>query len=151
MKQILIIAIGSALFFSCKNNTKSNPQEKLVQTEKNEKEALQSDELQLNSNAKWSVNEEMKPYVLKGEESVNTYLQTKNTDYISLAKQLKELNEKLIKSCTMEGPSHDELHKWLHPHLEMVAVLESAPNADKAKEKVEQIAISYQTYHLYFN
>ena len=151
MKQILIIAIGSALFFSCKNNTQSNPQEKIVQTEKNQKEALQSDELQLNSNAKWSVNEEMKPYVLQGEESVNTYLQTKNTEYISLAKQLKELNEKLIKSCTMDGPSHDELHKWLHPHLEMVATLESSPNADKAKEKVEKIANSYQTYHLYFN
>jgi hypothetical protein len=151
MKQILIIAIGSTLFFSCKNNTQPSGQEKIVQTEKNQKKVLQSDELQLNSNEKWTVNEEMKPYVLQGEEIVNTYLQTKNNDYIYLAKQLKELNEKLIKSCTMEGSSHNELHKWLHPHLEMVAALESSSNADKAKEKVEKIANSYQTYHLYFN
>lgn len=134
----------------CKNETETIGEEKLVETEQVQKSNV-ADKLQLNANEKWLVNDEMKPFVLKGEELVNSYLQTNNTDYIALAKQLKELNNNLIKSCTMEGPSHDELHKWLHPHLEMVGALETTIDTDEAKETTKNIAKSYQTYHQYFN
>jgi len=97
------------------------------------------------------VNEEMKPFVMKGEELVNSYIQNNHTDYKALAQQLKEQNNKLIKSCTMDGKSHDELHKWLHPHLEIVKALEDEKDATKASEIVLQLQKSYQDYHQYFN
>ncbi len=93
----------------------------------------------------------MKPFVVKGEELVNSYIQNKQTDYKALAQQLIEQNNQLIKSCTMNGKSHDELHKWLHPHLEIVNALEEEKDAAKANEIVLQLQKSYQDYHQYFN
>lgn len=97
------------------------------------------------------MNEEMKPFVMKGEELVNSYIQDNQTDYKALAQQLIEQNNQLIKSCTMNGKSHDELHKWLHPHLEIVNALEEEKDAAKANEIVLQLQKSYQDYHQYFN
>lgn len=92
-----------------------------------------SEAVELNSGKKWIVNDEMKPFVAKGEGLVTTYLQSSHTNYNELAQQLKEQNNQLIKSCTMKGKSHDELHKWLHPHLELVEALEKSANENEAK------------------
>lgn len=51
----------------------------------------------------------------------------------------------------MDGKSHDELHKWLHPHLEIVKALENETDATKANGFVLQLQYSYQHYHQYFN
>lgn len=93
----------------------------------------------------------MKPFVIKGEELVNNYIKNKKTDYKILAENLKDQNTQLIKSCTMSGKSHDELHKWLHPHLEIVKALENETDEIKAGEIVKQLQHSYQEYHNYFN
>ena len=58
-------------------------------------------------------------------------------------------NDELINSCTMDGKSHDELHKWLAPHLELVEKLGASDDAE-AKELVSKLADSYKTYHEYF-
>lgn len=50
----------------------------------------------------------------------------------------------------MDGKSHDELHKWLHPHLEIVKTLENETDATKANEVVAQLQHSYKEYHEYF-
>ncbi len=106
--------------------------------------------LTLNSGEKWIVNQEMKPFVMKGEEMVQIYLKNDTKDYKTLASNLKEANNNLIKSCTMEGKSHDELHKWLHPHLELVTALENAENQDEANNLVNELNESYHTYAAYF-
>lgn len=151
MKQIFLVAISSVVLMSCKNEVKSTDSEKTTEIEQVQTSNESSDKIELNNNEKWAVNDEMKPYILQGEELVNSYLQTNNTDYVGLAKQLKELNTKLIKSCTMEGKSHDELHKWLHPHLELVGKLENAPDAENGKVVAKQVSDSYATYHQHFN
>lgn len=51
----------------------------------------------------------------------------------------------------MHSPSHDELHKWLHPHLEMFGNLETTINVEKARKTTTNICKSHQTYHQYFN
>ncbi len=50
----------------------------------------------------------------------------------------------------MNGKSHDELHKWLHPHLENVKTLENETEATKANKMVLDLQHSYQQYHKYF-
>lgn len=107
--------------------------------------------LALNSGEKWVVNEEMKPFVMKGEEMVQNYIKTDSKDYKALASKLKEVNGQLIKSCTMDGKSHDELHKWLHPHLELVSTLEQASDSNEADKTVHELKASYDTYAEYFN
>ena len=156
MKKVLLLAVGTMLVYSCNKSA-----DKTTTTEAStEMEAPMQDEhqtsgesaaIRLDNNQKWMVNNEMKPFVMKGEQLVNSYVETKQTDYKMLAKQVKEQNEKLIKSCTMDGASHDELHKWLHPHLELTKKLESEKDAAMADATVKDLQKSYLQYHEYFN
>jgi|SRR5690625_1081477 len=136
------------LFVSCKNEKNSKDAQEEIKTEQHHEN--ETSDLQLDGDQRWYVNEEMKPFVRSGEESVKKYLENNSKDYKNLAAQLKEKNNQLIKSCTMTGRSHDELHNWLHPHLELVAELAKTENPDQAEEIVHQIEQSYQTYHQYF-
>ena len=95
------------------------------------------------------VNDEMKPFIQKGAELVDAFIADGQSDYKRLAEQVKDQNTQLIKSCTMDGKSHDELHKWLHPHLDLVKRLET--DSSSAPQIVKQLQDSYRTYHRYFN
>lgn len=109
-----------------------------------------SDALELDNGNRWKVNEEMKVFVQGGENLVQAYLADGGSDHAALARQVKEQNDQLIKSCTMQGKSHDELHKWLHPHIAMVKELANETDAAKASERVSELQHSYALYHQYF-
>ncbi len=151
MKKVILLASACIFLFSCANNSEKAPssEETLTQGEHSHDES--SAPIELNNGEKWAVNEEMKPFVLKGEELVNTFVQNSETDYKALASKVKEQDDQLVKSCTMDGKSHDELHKWLHPHMELVEKLEKSEDAEKAKAAVAELQASYQAYHQYFN
>lgn len=146
-----MFGISVTLLWSCSNS----PDQSTVHQEAENYTAHIHDEssetIELNDGEKWIVNEEMKPFVSKGEELVNQYIQDDKTDYKALAEQVKEQNSQLIKSCTMDGKSHDELHKWLHSHLSIVDALENETNMAKANARVSELQHSYQQYHEYFN
>ena len=158
-KSILLLFISlSFTWISCNNNQTTNPAKEESAAPAPEQEAEKHDHhnddataaIELNNGERWAVNNEMKPYVTAGTELVDNFIKTGNSDYAALAKQLKEQNDKLIKSCTMEGKSHDELHKWLHPHLELVKELEEEKDAAKNKEVVTHLKDSYEMYNKYF-
>lgn len=151
MKNIVVFGISVLFLWSCNNSTKKSETQQKTENHAEQHSGTITQEIELHNGEKWLVNEEMKPFVLKGEELVNVYIQDGKTDYKTLAQQLKDQNNQLIKSCTMEGKSHDELHKWLHPHLEIVKTLEDETDTTKAKEIVEKLQHSYQQYHQYFN
>lgn len=151
MKKSFLVALSVFALVSCKNNSEATVSTTETEIEHTATQAGESDALALNNNEKWLVNDEMKPFVMKGEETVAFYIKENKTDYKQLAKDLKEENSKLIKSCTMDGASHDELHKWLHPHLQLVERLSEIDNPEKANVLVSEIEASYQLYHTYFN
>lgn len=78
------------------------------------------------------------------------YLETGDKDYHALAKGLKRQNEQLIKSCTMEGRGHDELHKWLHPHMTLIEKLARTNESSEAQMIVQQLEESFRLYNSYF-
>ncbi len=149
MKKITISLLSLSFFiFSCGNNSHENAEvhsETAAHEEYDHDKAKQS--IELNNGQKWKVNTEMIPYVLDAEKAFREY---DNIDYKGLAKKLEEKNQGLIKSCTMDGKSHDELHKWLHPHLELVKSLSEAGEIKNANEIIEQLKESFKTYHTYF-
>ncbi|MBW7891309.1 MAG: hypothetical protein H3C48_09875 [Chitinophagaceae bacterium] len=151
MKRILFLVIITFVLYNCNTHPESQATEQETASTEGEADENIPMVIELDNGNKWTVNDEMKPFVSKGEELVNSYLQSQQTDYKQLAQQLKEENNQLIKSCTMDGRSHEELHKWLHPHLEMVEELAKEEDAGKAKELVAQLQKSYETYHQYFN
>ncbi len=154
-KTLLFIVAGFFLV-SCNNKPAqdvSATEEHLTESEAADEDdhADISGEIELENGQKWVVNEEMKPFIIKGEELVNTYVADKGSDYAQLAKNLVLENGKLIKSCTMQGKSHEELHKWLNPHMLLVEDLEDAQNPDEANEVVQKLIASFKLYHQYFN
>ena len=151
MKKSILVALSIFALISCKNNSEETVTTTETVTEHIETNADASDKIRLNNNEKWIVNEEMKPFVVNGQELIALYTKENKTDYKKLAADLKAENSKLIKSCTMDGASHDELHKWLHPHLDLVNRLAEIDNPEKAKVLIAEIAASYQMYHEYFN
>jgi len=105
--------------------------------------------LQLNQGEKWKVNDEMMPYLSAMQEMILNYDETSG-DYKTLATSLAGHNKKLIKSCTMQGESHDQLHLWLHPYLELVDNLNNAKSSDEASAIINQIKESFITFKNYF-
>jgi len=109
-----------------------------------------SEEISLNNGEKWAVNAEMKPFVNESEKMVNDFLSHHQKDYQKLAQEITAKNDQLIKSCTMNGKSHEELHKWLAPHLKLVEQLSKEKDPVQAENIVHELENSYKTYHHYF-
>lgn len=148
MKKINILSLSLLVFLSTSScNHSENHEhgdEHATHQEHGDKHA---EAIELNAGEKWTVNAEMTPFVVESEKLLNDY---DNSDYKLLAQNLKENNTKLIKSCTMDGKSHDELHKWLAPHLDLVKALGKAENEDEANGIIADLGKSFETYHTYF-
>lgn len=150
MSKLILLSISSFVLFSCND---SSTKTKVVEENNTQTEEHYHDDgeaIELNNGEKWAVNEEMKPYVLQGSELIDTYIQQNESDYKALAQSVTDQNNQLIQSCTMDGKSHDELHKWLHPHLELTQELAEIENEENAKQLVSELQNSYREYHKYF-
>ncbi len=150
MKKTILLGLSTFLLWGCNNSSEKSATDQQEDIHVTHQQDDSSEAIELDNGEKWLVNEEMKPFVQKGAELVNAYIEENKTGFKELAGQLQEENNQLIKSCTMDGKSHDELHKWLHPHLELVKELENESDAVKAKEIVKQLQHSYQEYGDYF-
>lgn len=151
MKYITSILLISSLLMSC-GNASDNESKEQKETALHETQSHDdnSETVSLNNGEKWVVNEEMKPHLHEAKDILNLYTASQSEDYKTLAAQLKEKNSGLIKSCTMEGESHDELHKWLHPHMELIESLSKAESTEEANEIIADLQASFSSYDQYF-
>lgn len=141
---IYVIAMVVFTVTSCKNNANHNHDQ--THTDAADHQVV----IELNDGVKWAVNAEMKPFILESESMLNAYVANGSTDYKTLAKELTDKNSGLIKSCTMDGKSHDELHKWLQPHMALIESLQDADNADAADKIINELKSSFELYNQYF-
>lgn len=149
---ILSIILGVVLV-ACENNVKRTGEntDHVTIEETHHHDTLSGGVIELKDGEKWEINAEMKPYLKRGEELVNAFIEKGGENYSALSEELEVQNQKLIKSCTMEGQSHIELHKWLAPHLSLVAQLKKAGDASEASDIVHKIAQSYREFNHYFH
>lgn len=131
VQKLILILVGMTIIFSCNSNH-------------------QKGDINLNNGEKWKVNSEMTPHIEKGSEILNAFISQHDKDYLKLAESLKEQNEALIQSCTMKGESHDELHKWLHPHMELIEELANAKDFNEAEPVITKLENSFKTFHNHF-
>ncbi|MBF8456757.1 hypothetical protein IV494_06130 [Kaistella sp. G5-32] len=165
MKKLILSAIlGLAILVSCekKQETVTDENNNMAKTERNasEEHATEDHEksedhdksvkLELNKGEKWPVNNEMKPFITETETLLNSY-KPENGDYKMLATNLNAANEKLVKSCTMTGTPHENLHVWLAPHMKEIEKLQKADNREDANKIVGELKESMEKYHEYFN
>lgn len=165
MKKIsyfVAVIIATSMMVGCSGNGASTQEEQQTEVVESPKDSPSEEHdhhneaiegIVLKNGEKWQVNAEMKPFLKEGASLVTRFLEKpakEIKDYTTLAANLKAQNDQLIQSCTMKGESHDELHKWLHPHLELVKALSEATDIEAAKEDVEKIKKSYSDFNIYF-
>ncbi|TYB76677.1 hypothetical protein ES676_04850 [Bizionia saleffrena] len=108
-----------------------------------------SNDIELNNGNKWQANFETNDGVERMKESIKTQSTNSLEDYKTLAKQLSDDKNYVVKNCTMTGASHDNLHIWLLPLMAKIDALSEAKTTKEAsqlKHSIEQNVNAYNTY-----
>ncbi len=163
-KPILITALISALLISC-NETKHKEestdtvettegihehQMEKIATENHAMNNAWTDEIKLDNGYKWQANPETTEGVDKMLSLVKSSDPKTVEDYHSLASKLNEDKNFVVKKCTMEGPSHDNLHIFLHPLIEKIEALNKVSTKDEGAQVTKSIKENLDGYYNYF-
>ncbi len=163
-KTILTAVIISALLISC-NETKEKSENietveptEAVHEHHGEEMAAEThpinnawmDEISLDNGNKWDANLETTQGVDKMLDMVRSSDLKTVEDYHTLASKLNEEKNVVVKKCTMEGPSHDNLHVFLHPLIEKIEALGKVSTTDEGAEVTSSIKDNLKGYYVYF-
>ncbi|HBC03538.1 MAG: hypothetical protein CL528_10950 [Aequorivita sp.] len=163
-KTILTTAIISALLISCNETKHKQESTDIVETTEGvhehdmeemaeETHALNNawvNEIKLDNGNKWEANLETTEGVDKMLNLVKSSAPKTVEDYHALASKLNEDKNVVVKKCTMEGPSHDNLHVFLHPLIEKIEALGKVSNTDEGAETLASIKENLEGYYNYF-
>lgn len=155
-KTKIIVALFSVglLMASCDSKGHDEHSEQDDHTEMESHEGHDHDEaskeLGLNDGQKWKINPEMMVHLDDMKSQVSTFDAASKKDYAALGESLSANINLLTSSCTMTGESHDELHKWLHPYIELVGELSEAKDDASAKVVFGKIQKSIATFNQFF-
>lgn len=106
--------------------------------------------MSLNNGVKWEMQPELMVNVGNMESIIDSVNNLESKDYAQIATELESETTNLINGCTMKGDSHNELHKWLEPHLAMVKDLKATTSADEAEAILSEIYASFTMLREYF-
>lgn len=163
-KTILSLAILSALLISCNETKHKHENTDTVETtegvHEHEMEEMAAEthamdnawvnEIKLDNGNKWEANLETNEGVDKMLNLVKTSDPKTVEDYHALASKLNEEKNYVVKKCTMEGPSHDNLHVFLHPLIEKIEALGKVSSTDEGAEVTANIQENLEGYYDYF-
>jgi hypothetical protein len=77
-------------------------------------------------------------------------LHVEQRDHVALVDSLFVDIDQLVAACDMKGKAHDVLHEWLMPHMQLAQDLERAKDPIGADSLLHVLALSSDTYDLYF-
>ncbi len=151
---MIILLLATTIMIGCKNTEKQEEHQspkKVAQAQ--ETDILSTawmDDMQLDDGAKWKANIETTEGVVKMQSLINTHSTVTIEDYHELAGKLNEVKNKLVKECTMKGPSHDNLHIWLYPLVEKIGALSEVNTLAEAAEIKQSIIDNLNSYTKFF-
>ncbi len=105
----------------------------------------------LNNDIKWQANIKTTDGVRKMLTLIKDSKTTTIDDYKKLGVTLNNAKNTVVKDCTMEGASHDNLHVWLHPLIEKIELLQKIQNAEEGAQLTSNIKMHLEGYYDYFN
>ncbi|TVZ28721.1 hypothetical protein JM83_3868 [Gillisia sp. Hel_I_86] len=165
MKKVnFITMIFSVFLLGCKENKQANDStndaEKATSVPKQEtkKSPVQSsamnnawvDEIKLDSGSKWQANMETTQGVDKMLDLIKSSDLKTLEDYHRLATKLNEEKNFVVKECTMQGASHDNLHVFLLPLVEKIEALSNTSTLSQATIITYRIEENLEGYYTYF-
>ncbi|MFD1550778.1 hypothetical protein DNU06_05740 [Putridiphycobacter roseus] len=144
--KILILTTALFILTSCGDNKPTiNKQESL------EKIATENPYgLVLNQGKKWQVNPEMMQHVKSMEADIKSYADKNLSTYSELGKKLNGHIRGLTSSCTMKGQSHEELHKWLLPFIDLKKEFIQSASAEEYQVNYQKIVAAMEIFNQYF-
>ncbi|MEO8932714.1 MAG: hypothetical protein ABI295_00275 [Xanthomarina sp.] len=164
-KTILSIAMLAFILTSCNNSKKEEQAEEQILQDEIEVVAHDNhgqdhaslvlnnnwmDDIQLDNGDKWLANIETTDGVNDMLKLISENKTETVEDYLSLANKLNDRKNTLVKECTMDGPSHDNLHVFLHPLIEKIAVLLKTETTEAGAETLKSITDNLNAYTTYF-
>ena len=105
----------------------------------------------LNNGIKWQANKETNDGVMTMLTKINEAKTSTTADYKKLGDTLNDVKNTVVKECTMKGPSHDNLHVWLHPLIEKIEMLQKTENTEEGVYLISNIKKHLEGYYEYFN
>ncbi|MCB0466463.1 MAG: hypothetical protein KDC78_12445 [Aequorivita sp.] len=163
-KTILTTAIISAFLISCNETKHKEESTETVETtegvhEHHEEEMATEthsmnnawvNEIKLDNGSKWEANLETTEGVNKMLSLIKASEPKTVEDYHALASKLNEDKNVVVTKCTMEGPSHDNLHVFLHPLIEKIEALGKVSTVQEGAEVTTSIKENLEGYYNYF-
>ena len=153
IKSILMMGI-LALFVSCSSNEEGGKSEVAAHNEETETATHhhegQEHAITLNHGEKWKVDQDMMGYIHTMEKLLNDFNGSSLSDYQTLSAEINKNLDLLTSNCTMTGPAHDELHKWLLPFIEEAGKLSKAETKSDAEESYRRLKESFNILNTYF-
>lgn len=159
-KTLLTAAIFSAFLISCNDTKPKNENGENVEATESLHEHNAADmalinndwinEITLDNGNKWNANLETNDGVEKMLSLVEASEKKSVEDYHALANDLNETKNFVVKECTMKGPSHDNLHVFLHPLIEKIDALGKASTVEQGSLITASIKENLEAYSNYF-
>ena len=158
-KTILTATIISALLVGCNETKSKENHSETMHTEKShdkhgDEVAVMgnswTNDIKLDKGSKWDANLETTESVMKMTSIIANNPTKIVEDYHSLSTELNEVKNYLVKNCTMEGASHDNLHVFLHPLIEKIGALGKVTNVEEGEKIKNSIKENLDAYSKFF-
>ena len=163
-KTILTTAFISALLIGCTETKHKSEKTETVETIEgihgHEMEEMSVEthtinnawmnDIKLDNGSKWDANVETTEGVAKMLNLVKSQVPKTVEDYHALAGRLNEEKNMVVKKCTMKGPSHDNLHVFLHPLIEKIEALGKVSTIAEGAKISASIKENLEGYYDYF-
>lgn len=109
-----------------------------------------TNEIQLDHQTRWSANPETTIGVTKMLRTIQNYKGGTVSEHRKLGNELNEMKNYIVKECTMTGPSHDNLHIWLHPLIKKIEALQKVDDKKTGIQLIQDIEHHVTRYHDFF-
>ena len=108
-------------------------------------------QIQQDNGSKWKANIETTEGILAMSSRIAEDESISIKHYQKLASDLNDLKNNIIKECTMEGESHDNLHVFLVPLVDKIEALGEVNSVHEGAVITKDIKEHLEVYYNYFN
>jgi len=107
--------------------------------------------IQLDNGSKWKANAETTEGIQTMSSRIAEDESISIKHYKTLGSDLNDLKNNIIKECTMEGESHDNLHVFLVPLVDKIEALGEVNSVHEGAMITKEIKEHLEVYYNYFN
>lgn len=155
MKKVILMATLFAALIGC-NDTKNQksetqaPEIKELEVKSHSVNNSWVNEMKFDNGKKWKANLETNEEVDNMLKIVKSIDPKTVNEYHALASKLNDHKNLLVKKCTMDGPSHENLHVFLYSLIQKIEFLENVSTINEGLKVKASIKENLEGYYNYF-